>query len=167
MRGGKRRNVRHKTRERNSDHDPLVSPVMKLVRGFGPGHPRCRSSPHSHRPPPPGSPRNAPVRSILLTRHRCTRSARYRSTRETNERIDVGRLIGSRSSSSSAWKLPFYSPSRVTPRRNSDTSIHEVDRSVHTRVSVYKRNSLPDSKLIYAINKSRDVSQNDVLVFLF
>lgn len=40
--GGKRHNVRHKTRERNSDHGPLVSPVMKLVRGFGPGHPRCR-----------------------------------------------------------------------------------------------------------------------------
>jgi len=137
------RSVRHKTRERNSDHGPLVSPVMKLVRGFGPGHPRCRSSPHSHRPPPPGSPRNAPVRSILLTRHRCTRFAPLgivRPARRTDGWTD-GRLIGSRSSSSSAWKLLFYlsPPSpllRVTLRRNSDTSIHEVDRSVYAFPSI-------------------------------
>lgn len=88
--------------------NPSVGPVMKPVRGFGPGHPRCRSSPHSHRPPPPGSPRNAPVRSILLTRHRCTRSARYRSTCETGAQTN-GRTGGWSEGSSSAWKPPFLS----------------------------------------------------------
>lgn len=38
-------------REENSSRNPSSQSVMKPVyaRGFGPGHPRCRSSPHSHR----------------------------------------------------------------------------------------------------------------------
>lgn len=124
----KRKEVQRATQDERlvfSDRrNPSVGPVMKPVRGFGPGHPRCRSSPHSHRPPPPGSPRNAPVRSILLTRHRCTRSARYRSTCETGAQTD-GRAVGPKVRPAPG-NHPFSPFRLVTPRRNTDTWIHDA-----------------------------------------
>lgn len=133
---------------------------MKLVRGFGPGHPQCRSNPHSHRPPPPGSPRNAPARSILLTRHRCTRSVRYRSTRETDGRIDgraVDRLIRGRVRPA-LGNYPFtLSPPPSIYLLLGEIPILRYVGSIvpYTCVSVYKRDSPLGSKSIFAINKSR------------
>lgn len=65
---------------------------MKPVRtGFGPGHPRCRSSPHSHRPPPPGSPRNASLFDQYCLRGIDARAPLYgivQPARRTNERTN-------------------------------------------------------------------------------
>lgn len=44
-----------------------------------------------------GQRRNAPARSILLTRHRCTRATRYRSIRRTSNGIMFGQCLGNRS----------------------------------------------------------------------
>lgn len=109
---------------------------MKPVRtGFGPGHPRCRSSPHSHRPPPPGSPRNASLFDQYCLRGIDARAPLYGIVQPAR-RTD-GWLVG-RSCPLDLLETTIFLPSSYSSEKFRYTLGFIVE---YIRDSVYKRAS--------------------------